>query len=61
MSAIDPNSNGNGAAYPLRLSESVACLMLAADKVEWTDEWEEREESGKLKKKWEIGRCVLNS
>lgn len=48
VSAIDPYSEGNGAAYPLRLSESVACLLLAADGVERTDDWEEENRGGRL-------------
>lgn len=48
VSAIDLNSEGNGAAYPLRLSESVACLLLAADRVERTDEWKEKDRVGRL-------------
>ena len=47
VSAIDPNSEGNGAAYPLRLSESVACLLLTADGVEQTDDWEEKDGGGR--------------
>lgn len=47
VSAIDPNSEGKGAAYPLRLSESVACLVLAADGVERTDDWEEKDGGGR--------------
>ncbi len=48
VSAIDPNSEGNGATYPLRLSESVACLVLAADGVQRTDDWEEKDGGGRL-------------
>lgn len=48
VSAIDSNSEGKGEAYPLRLSESVACLLLAADGAERTDDWEETDGGGKL-------------
>lgn len=48
MSVIDPNSEGSGAAYPSRLSESVAHLLLAADGMERTDDWEEKDGGGKL-------------
>lgn len=48
VSAIDPYCEGNGAAYPLRLSESVACLLLAADRLERTDDWEEKDGGGRL-------------
>lgn len=45
VSAIDPNCEGNIAAYPLRLSESVACLLLTADRVEETSDWEKKDGS----------------
>lgn len=62
MSAIDPTSEWKGEAYPLRLSESVPCLLLAADGAERTDDWEEtdvggrRREGGMLRDSWTIER-----
>lgn len=47
VSAIDPNSEGNGAAYPLRPSESVSWILLAADGVERTNDWEEKDTGGR--------------
>lgn len=56
MSAIDPNSEGSGAAYPLRLSESVAHLLLAADRMKQTDDQEEKDGKGRQGGKVERGR-----
>lgn len=48
MSVTDSNTEGSGAAYPSRLSKSVAHLLLAADGMEQTDDWEEKDGGGKL-------------
>lgn len=37
---------GREKLIPLRLSESVACLLLAADGAERTDDWEETDGGG---------------